>query len=162
MALLKKEMGNVPADRAPTSPPGADESMLPMEKQPTLFERASLAAKRRAEGGASPPVCCRQQPAEHHTAKTRAHTMVCAVCVMLVTVSAVRYAAGGPVRTHHGSVTQEKTCNELCMSHSSHKINFPCTCNITGQHNTCCAPCTNGKLCTRAKNARITQGGAAL
>ena len=116
-----------PADRAPTSPPGAVESEQPMEMQPTLLERASLAAKRRAEGGASPPVCCKQQLATQCSAKTKTLTVVWAMHMLLVTVRAVRNTAGGQVQTHRGSVTQEQMHNKLCMPHSSQKINITCT-----------------------------------
>ena len=82
------------------------------------------------------------------------------MCMPLVTVRAVRYVAGGQVQTHHGSVTQEKTSNEQqCMSHSSQKINISCTCIMTGQHDTCCAPNASGKLCTHIKHARMIKGG---
>ena len=95
-------MEDVSADLALTSPPDADESAQLMETQPTLLERATLAAKRRAAGGTSPLVCCKQQPAKQNTAQLNALTMMCAVCMPLVTVRAVRYAAGGHVQTHHG------------------------------------------------------------
>ena len=114
-------MENVAADRAPTSPPGAVDSEQPMAMQPTLLERASIAAKRRAEGGASPPACCIQQPATQCSAKTIALTVVWDMHMLLVTVRAVRNTAGGQVQTHRGSVTQEQTRNKLCMPHSSQK-----------------------------------------
>ena len=159
MALLEKEMENVADDRAPTSPPGADASTQPMDTQPTLLERASLVAKRRAEGGASPPVCCMQQPAKQNNAKHTTLTMVYAMCVLLVTVRAVRYAAGGHVRTHHGSVTQEMTRNEQCMSHSTQKINITYTLIITGKHGACCAPSASSKLCTHTNHTQTGKGG---
>ena len=106
-------MENVPTDRSPTSPPSAVESEQPMDTQPTPLERVARAAKRRAEGGTSPPACCMQQPAAQCSAKINALTVVWAMHMLLVTVSAVRNTAGGQVQTHRGSVTQERTRNTL-------------------------------------------------
>ena len=85
--------------------------------------------------------------------------MVYAMCVLLVTVCAVRYAAGGHVRTHHGSVTQEMTRNEQCMSHSTQKINITYTLIITGKHGACCAPSASSKLCTHTNHTQTGKGG---
>ena len=153
-------MGNVSDDHAPTSPPGAAEHGQPMDTQPTLLERATLAAKRRAEGGSSPPVSCMQQPTKQLHTKITTLTVMYAVCALLVTVRAVRNAAGGQVRTHHGSVTREKTCNELCMSHSSQEINITCTYIRTVLHSACCATSAISKLSIHTKHAQTGKGGA--
>ena len=152
-------MGDVADDRAPTSQPGAGESAQPMETQPTPIERASLAAPRRAESDTSPLVCRQEQTAKQLQTKITALTVMYAVCVLLVTVRAVRNVAGGLVQTYHGSVTREKTCYGLCMSHSSQEISIKCTCIRTDMHFICYAASVRSTLGIHVSHTQTGQGG---
>ena len=80
VALLEKEMGNVPADRAPTSPPGADESMQPMEKQPTLLAGARRSPQNVARKAALRRRCAAGSSLQNITLQKSERTQWCVLC----------------------------------------------------------------------------------
>ena len=98
-----------------------DNTETQMEAQPTLLERAKLAAKRRVESGTSPPVSCMLQPTKVHKKTNMAHTLLGILAALNVTVRAVRNTAGGHPQACRGSVTLAVTCDERCMAQSSLK-----------------------------------------
>ena len=146
-----------PTSRLATSPAEADATKTKIKTQPSRLERTSPATKRRAKSGSSPLVHCMLQPTTHNKKNWKALTIMGTVTKLLVTVSAVRYTAGGQVQTFHGSVTREKPCNEQCMPQSSHKHNNTDMCIITGLHNAYCKPPAGGTLSTHLKHTRAMQ-----
>ena len=106
-------MAIVSIDHATTSPTDNETAEARANVQPPRLERATLVASRRAESGSSPQACCKQQPTKQNNSKGKALTIMGAIKLLLVTVCAVRYVAGGLVQASRGSVTLAKTLDEL-------------------------------------------------